>query len=104
MQPANRGSMATNDYANNVKSGNGSTMRVSRRQWLTRAGVACAGVTPIGVLMSSQQKSDKTEEEEVSPPEDLMREHGVLKRVLLVYEEAIRRIDAKQELPPDSIR
>jgi len=28
----------------------------------------------------------------------------VLKRVLLVYEEAIRRIDAKQEIPPDTVR
>ncbi len=37
-------------------------------------------------------------------PEDLMREHGVLKRVLLIYEEGIRRIDAKQDLPPESIR
>lgn len=33
-----------------------------------------------------------------------MREHGVLKRVLLVYEEAIRRIDAKQDLPPEAVR
>lgn len=40
-------------------------------------------------------------EEEVSPAEDLMREHGVLKRVLLIYREGVRRIDAKQEIPPD---
>ena len=33
-----------------------------------------------------------------------MREHGVLKRVLLVYEEAIRRIDAKQDVPPEAVR
>ena len=33
-----------------------------------------------------------------------MREHGVLNRVLLVYEEAIRRIDAKRDLPPDALR
>ena len=44
-----------------------------------------------------------TEEEEVSPAEDLMREHGVLKRVLLAYGEAIQRIDANQDLPPDPI-
>jgi hemerythrin-like domain-containing protein len=43
------------------------------------------------------------DEEDVAPPEDLMREHGVLKRVLLVYDEAIRRIDAKQDLPPQSV-
>ena len=40
-------------------------------------------------------------EEEVSPAEDLMREHGVLKRVLLIYREAMRRMDAKEDLPPD---
>src|SRR6059036_3468648 len=32
-----------------------------------------------------------------------MREHGVLKRVLLVYDEAIRRIEAKEDVPPDAI-
>lgn len=37
--------------------------------------------------------------DEVSPTEDLMREHGVLRRILLVYGEAARRLDAKQPLP-----
>jgi hemerythrin-like domain-containing protein len=46
--------------------------------------------------------ADKAEEE-VSPAEDLMREHGVLKRVLLVYEESVRRLDAGKELPPDAL-
>jgi hemerythrin-like domain-containing protein len=32
-------------------------------------------------------------EEDVSPAEDLMREHGVLNRILLVYEECGRRLD-----------
>ena len=40
------------------------------------------------------------EQEEVSPAEDLMREHGVLKRALLVYNEAVSRLERKQELPP----
>jgi len=39
------------------------------------------------------------EEEEVSPAEDLMREHGVLKRILLIYGEALHRIEANEELP-----
>jgi hemerythrin-like domain-containing protein len=43
-------------------------------------------------------------EEEVAPPEDLMREHGVLNRVLLIYDEAIRRLEAKQDLTPDAVR
>ncbi len=39
-------------------------------------------------------------EEDVAPAEDLMREHGVLNRLLLIYEEAIRRIGARQEFAP----
>jgi hypothetical protein len=88
---------------------------LARRTFLHVGGVAGAGLfLPVTMTAESQagarggasQKGGKQEkeEEEVSPPEDLMREHGVLKRVLLVYEEAIRRIDAKQDLPPDPVR
>jgi hemerythrin-like domain-containing protein len=55
----------------------------------------------------SQTKSENHKEEEpeeVAPPEDLMREHGVLKRVLLVYRESIRRIDAREDVSPETIR
>src|SRR5690242_18379987 len=43
----------------------------------------------------------QTEAEEVSPGEDLMREHGVLNRVLLIYEEVGRRIQARQTYPAE---
>jgi hemerythrin-like domain-containing protein len=39
----------------------------------------------------------------VTPPEDLMREHGVLKRVLLIYREGIRRVQASEQLPADAL-
>jgi hemerythrin-like domain-containing protein len=42
-------------------------------------------------------------EESVTPPEDLMREHGVLDRVLLVYEAAMRKLDAKEDFDPAAI-
>jgi hemerythrin-like domain-containing protein len=32
-----------------------------------------------------------------------MREHGVLKRILLIYGEAIRRIDNNEDLPPEPL-
>ena len=32
-----------------------------------------------------------------------MREHGVLKRLLLVYQEAGRRIEAREDLPPEPL-
>jgi hemerythrin-like domain-containing protein len=47
--------------------------------------------------------ADKKEEEDVSPNEDLMREHGVLVRCVVIYRETMRRIDAKQDFPPDVI-
>ena len=50
---------------------------------------------------SAKKKSNP--EEEVSPNEDLMREHGVLVRCLVVYREAIRRIDAQHDFPPDVV-
>jgi hemerythrin-like domain-containing protein len=36
-------------------------------------------------------------EGEVTPAEDLMREHGLLERVLLIYEEGVRRLDARDD-------
>jgi hemerythrin-like domain-containing protein len=49
--------------------------------------------------LGAAKKQQKKEEEEVAPAEDLMREHGVLRRSLLVYEEWLRRIDAGEPIP-----
>jgi hemerythrin-like domain-containing protein len=59
-----------------------------------------AAATPITLFA---QKEDKEGEEEVSTNEDLMREHGILKRVLLAYGEIIRRIRAKQDFPAQAV-
>jgi hemerythrin-like domain-containing protein len=42
-------------------------------------------------------------DEGVGPNEDLMREHGVLRRILLVYEEAVRRLRAGEAVPMDQL-
>lgn len=75
----------------------------SRRKFLLKGGVAIAASTfaRAGLFGAEPDKKDGDKEEEVSPAEDLMREHGALKRVLLVYGEAIRRIEANDDLPPD---
>jgi len=52
---------------------------------------------------SGQEGAKAGENDEVSPVEDLMREHGVLKRILLVYGEAVHRLDANAELPPKAL-
>jgi hemerythrin-like domain-containing protein len=78
----------------------------SRRRFLNSAALAGGAMIAGGPLMArADDKKDEKEkgEEDVSPAEDLMREHGVLKRVLLVYGEAIHRIDTGKDLPPDPI-
>jgi hypothetical protein len=42
-----------------------------------------------GVVGAKAEEADQTMD--VTPPEDLMREHGVLNRVLLVYEAALQK-------------
>jgi hemerythrin-like domain-containing protein len=55
------------------------------------------------VAVGGLRAADKDEEEDVTPAEDLMREHGVLKRVLLVYDEVRDRIAAKKAFPADAV-
>src|SRR5207247_7857077 len=71
----------------------------SRRKFL-KAGAVFIAASGLGTAVNSLAKEKNTKENEVSPPEDLMREHGALKRILLICGEAIRRIDNKQDLPP----
>ncbi|QAT16647.1 hypothetical protein BU251_02330 [Candidatus Velamenicoccus archaeovorus] len=44
------------------------------------------------------------EETNISVLEDLMREHGVLDRLLLIYEELLRRLEADKPFPPETLR
>jgi hemerythrin-like domain-containing protein len=42
-------------------------------------------------------------EDEVTPAEDLMREHGILRRVAYLYDEAATRLDKGTEVPLDAL-
>jgi hemerythrin-like domain-containing protein len=44
--------------------------------------------------------SAATEKSEVGAVEDLMREHGIIRRTLLVYRECLRRLQARSVPPP----
>jgi hemerythrin-like domain-containing protein len=76
----------------------------SRRSFLVTAPVYAAALAAGGTLpLRADEKKNKGEEEDVSTNEDLMREHGVLKRVLLVYDEIVRRIRANQDFPSQAV-
>jgi hypothetical protein len=64
--------------------------RVFLRSGIILGGAALAGIRPLRGAETEKENGEK--EAEVGPPEDLMLEHGVLKRVLLIYGEAVRRL------------
>ena len=71
----------------------------SRRRFL--GSVVTAGLLfPPAFIRADENKEG---EEDVSTNEDLMREHGILKRVLIAYDEIIRRIRAGQDFPPQAV-
>jgi len=75
----------------------------TRRDFLRKGGIVSATLMiPGSRAFAFQEKGDEKagEEAEVSPTEDLMREHGLLNRVLLVYEESARRLAGKGDLDP----
>jgi hemerythrin-like domain-containing protein len=76
-------------------------MNTSRRCFLFRASTTAAGLSAAALWAEEGKVSEKTPEAEdkVSAAEDLMREHGVLDRLLLIYEEVMRRIASGKEVP-----
>jgi hemerythrin-like domain-containing protein len=81
----------------------------SRRRLLRFLAVSSAGfVMPMHMARAGEKTIDNHESEEeaeegIPPTEDLMREHGVLKRILLIYDEASRRIEANEAPPFDAV-
>jgi len=72
---------------------------VKRRRFLVTSASALMGLQ---ILPSKSAEAAHDPDEGVTAPEDLMKEHGVLNRCLLIYEEGIRRIQSgKDEVAPE---
>lgn len=56
-----------------------------------------------GISFLSGCKNEE-EEQEVSPPEDLMQEHGLLKRVLLIYDACRVHLINKETFPIEALK
>jgi hemerythrin-like domain-containing protein len=74
----------------------------NRRSFIQQTSIATATLL-VPAFASAQQPPEKPQPpakkkdaEAISPAEDLMREHGVLNRILLIYDEHLRRLAAKQ--------
>jgi hemerythrin-like domain-containing protein len=78
-------------------------MSPDRRRFLTSA---AAGALLAGCATASRgaaAPAQPAEADEVTPAEDLMREHGVLRRVMYLYDDAALRLDAQREVPLDAL-
>jgi hemerythrin-like domain-containing protein len=67
---------------------------VDRRDLLHRIALTGGALLLPGTRPAPHARDEP--EEEVSPAEDLMREHGVLNRILLIYEECQRRLSTRR--------
>lgn len=80
----------------------------SRRGFIKNGSLLIAGSGIIGLsAMTTACNSEESEnhekdedEEKVSPNEDLMREHGLLQRMLLIYDTAMMRLKNNQDFNP----
>jgi len=78
---------------------------IAGRRNILRVAVSAAGIAIAGyaVMVGASEAetaigTSEHEEAEVTPGEDLMQEHGVLERILLIYEEVARRVDHKEQV------
>jgi len=74
-----------------------------RRFFLASSGIAAAGLLLSGCA-TSQEHTGQDKEKEVTANEDLMREHGVLRRALLIYRLSAARLRINEKaVAPDGL-
>lgn len=74
----------------------------TRRDFIEKAVkfTAVSGIAGI-TLLSGFTVDD--EDKKVSPPEDLMQEHGMLNRILLIYDHCRHQLEMKQRFPIEAL-
>jgi hemerythrin-like domain-containing protein len=72
--------------------------KIHRRRFLVSTSALVLGVPAI---IPARAKEELDPDEGVTAPEDLMKEHGVLNRCLLIYEEGMRRLERREDVSPE---
>jgi hypothetical protein len=77
------------------------TSRMNRRDFVTAASAVGAGVVleGQGVVSGAVSVSTERQSNPVTPAEDLMFEHGLVERLLLIYGRPCDRIEAGMQVP-----
>jgi len=75
----------------------------TRRSFLRQTSIAAGLLTPLAIAQQKPEGQDKSKDDDkpkgdegVSPAEDLMREHGLLNRLLLIYDHHLHLLAAKK--------
>ncbi len=80
----------------------------TRRDFIKKGGILVASAAAVKMdgasawadSKSKDEGSGRKTEEDISPVEDLMREHGALSRILLIYNEVSMRLEKGRIYPP----
>ncbi len=98
-----------------VARGGGNSMQMQRkpdqlgirdRRWFLQGAGTAAGAVLAGCATGAKAKPGSgghEHEVQISPGEDLMQEHGVVMRVLVVYDEAARRLEIDRSFDPATL-
>lgn len=72
----------------------------TRRDFLGNA-IKITAASALGLPLLTGFSDD--EDKKVSPPEDLMQEHGLLNRILLIYDHCRHQLETKQKFPVEAL-
>lgn len=78
-------------------------LRTPRREFIKQTIIFGTVGSIAGLSMLSACKGEEDENQKVSPPEDLMQEHGLLNRVLLIYDFCKMKLISKEAFPQEGI-
>ena len=76
----------------------------TRRSFLAAVGALGTSSLLLVEPLFAKATTSKKDDAEVGPAEDLMREHGGLNRILLIYEEGLHRLHAKTDFDSDILK
>ena len=76
-------------------------MHLDRRVFLSSTAIGTLAIACGGTASHAEHPGN--DDDDVTPAEDLMREHGVLRRIMYLYDEAAMRLDTRADVPLDVI-
>ena len=74
-----------------------------RKKFIKAGIITVAGSITLNLIPGCKEKEEEDEGQKVSPPEDLMQEHGVLNRILLIYDHCRIQLINKATFPLEAI-